>query len=365
MKRQSVHLELEQLENRVLPAPAPTTFYVKTTDDNGNNANPLPDSIRAAIIAVDKGTKDTIDFSKLNALGPIMVNTNPLPSITRPVLINGNSYFRGNIGIQAGFGLPAGANGLTFDSGSDGSQVVGLSIDGFPGDGIELDSVSFVLIGEKIDKGTNQVIFGSVALYQNDAGLMITNGATNNSVFDSFFGTNIHSAHDLGNNNGIVIKRGASNNTIGGTAPNEMNIISGNKGSGLLIEDANNNRVSGNYIGMEKDGTTALANNNGVTIQGNSTGNQTGLQAKVDANGVETAPSNLISGNTNCGVEINGVFATGNTVAGNWIGVNINGNAPPAKNQTNGVVLSSTPGNTIGGGQGHRSMLYLGTEAPG
>ena len=53
MKRSSVRLQLEQLENRLAPA----AFIVTTGGDNGDDANPMAGSLRAAIMAVDAGKK--------------------------------------------------------------------------------------------------------------------------------------------------------------------------------------------------------------------------------------------------------------------------------------------------------------------
>ncbi len=64
----------------------------------------------------------------------------------------------------------------------------------------------------------------------------------------------------MGNSlNGVYIGAGASENTIGGTATAERNVISGNGNDGVLITGAGTTRdvVEGNYIGTDKTGTTA------------------------------------------------------------------------------------------------------------
>ena len=85
-------------------------------------------------------------------------------------------------------------------------------------------------------------------------------GGDNNKIEGNFIGTNPGGIQKgLGTRNGLVIIFGASNNTVGGTAPDggpspdKRNIISGNgsvdgDGSGVLINGtgATGNRVQGN-----------------------------------------------------------------------------------------------------------------------
>src|SRR5262249_4709725 len=127
--------------------------------------------------------------------------------------------------------------------------------------------------------------------------------------------------------------------TIGGTVAAARNIISGNAGPGILITDTftTNNVVEGNYIGTDSLGTTTVPNATfGVDLEGGTSGNTIG--------GASASARNLISGNQGTGVELD---AAGNTVQGNWIGVDVTGNAPLG-NVGNGIVVQA--GNeTIGG----------------
>ena len=57
----------------------------------------------------------------------------------------------------------------------------------------------------------------------------------------------------------------ASENTIGGSSTHDRNVISGNAGNGVLIDQfpnlsASGNRISGNFIGTDAAGTSALGN---------------------------------------------------------------------------------------------------------
>jgi hypothetical protein len=84
---------------------------------------------------------------------------------------------------------------------------------------------------------------------------------------------------------------------IGGASAGAQNVISGNGTHGVQITGtgASNNRIEGNRIGTDADGTTALGNLEGVVISGAS-GNFVG--------GPEVGAGNVISGNTVRGVVI-------------------------------------------------------------
>jgi CSLREA domain-containing protein len=123
-----------------------------------------------------------------------------------------------------------------------------------------------------------------------------------------------------GGNGGIVISGFINNTTIGDGTPAGMNVIEIDEfGIGVLIEDAYNNRIIGNYIGTDATGTNSFSNSGvGVQIIGdysldNSIGNGNAAQR------------NVIAG-LNEGVLIQG-SGTGNAVKGNYIGTNATGNA--------------------------------------
>jgi uncharacterized repeat protein (TIGR01451 family) len=111
-------------------------------------------------------------------------------------------------------------------------------------------------------------------------------------------------------------------------------------GAGISINTNGNDVLSGNYLGLHTNGTTA-GPNSGDGVQVSSANNTIG--------GTTTAARNVLSGNTGSGIVITGAAATGNTVSGNYIGLNAAGSTTVA-NQTNGIrILLGAANNTIGG----------------
>ena len=66
--------------------------------------------------------------------------------------------------------------------------------------------------------------------------------------------------------NGTGVGIAGSANTVGGTAAEARNLISGN-GTGVFSYFSQDTRVQGNYVGTDATGTRAVANGTGVSIQ--------------------------------------------------------------------------------------------------
>jgi hypothetical protein len=127
---------------------------------------------------------------------------------------------------------------------------------------------------------------------------------------------------------------------------------------------ADSNKVSGNYVGADATGTKDLGNGeDGVQVSG----------SKNTVGGATAGERNIISGNAGNGVELTGIFTTGNKVLGNFIGADKNG-APVLGNAGNGVYISGA-GNTVGGttaaarnvisGNAGSGVSIVGTDATG
>ncbi|MGE5413724.1 MAG: beta strand repeat-containing protein [Syntrophomonadaceae bacterium] len=140
--------------------------------------------------------------------------------------------------------------------------------------------------------------------------------------------------------NGQGISIAEVNFLIGGPAPADRNIISGNQVFGVFIGSFTGGTIQNNYIGTDVTGTAALPNGTGLTIQG-------GLGTGILVGGPGTG--NLISGNTGDGLDV-GFFAVDVTIQGNLIGTDVNGTS--ALPNAIGIGISSPGSGLVIGGTG-------------
>jgi hypothetical protein len=157
--------------------------------------------------------------------------------------------------------------------------------------------------------------------------------STANKVQGNYIGTDVTGNIALFNFVGVLIAA-ASNNLVGGTSATARNVISGNK-TGVGILDASGNKVQGNFIGTNANGTKALGNtDDGVDIPG---GNN------------NTISDNVISANSSTGVVIRGNLATGNLVQSNFIGTDRSGTISLGNGEFGVAIADNASNNTIGG----------------
>ena len=253
----------------------------------------------------------------------------PLPDVTDRITIDGSSAPGYEAGGPPKIQIDANGNkGLALRRGSQGSILTGLALVGAKGHGLRLQSNKTTLSNNYI---------GVRSSGQPDA-----NGKT---------GIHITS-------NGNVIGLNPS-----GTSGQVSNLISGNKGNGIVIAGGSNNIVAANRIGTDRAGTTRLANRgHGVvlkkramdnTIGGNEytdaatgqTNDPTGDKGKVTPVFVVPPLGNLISGNRGDGVFLTG-GARNNTLSGNFIGTTADGNTALG-NRGDGVRMQAAPRNKL------------------
>ncbi len=348
----------------------PLTFVVTNTNDSGAG------SLRQAISDsnTNVGATNRIEFN-VGSGGISIAPLSPLPIITVPVVIDGTTQPGFNAATAVPIvelnGASAGSTaGLQIAAG--GSTVRGLVINRFGQAGIVISgSGNNTIAGNYI--GTDAA--GTLARPNAAGGLFIINSSTNTIADNVISGNtqngilltvsapgatsgNVIKGNKIGTNaagtlaipntqRGITVLGGANNNTIGGTAAADRNIISGNTQSGIFIS-ATGNTVVGNYVGLNVTGAAALANANGISLGSGASNNTIG--------GTSAGARNVISGNTGDGVFINGSaapYATGNKVQGNYIGLRPDGTAA-IPNTLNGVEISflnttTAVLNTIGG----------------
>ncbi len=302
----------DKLEDRRLLAAHPVT----TTNDAGAG------SFRQAIIDanLDATTPDIITFQLSGNGFQTFAPSAPYPSLDRTITVDGYSQ-------------PASVqNSLT--AGSNASpliQLIGSNLPIGSRTGLVINSPGVVIDGLILN------LFDSFAITD-------TNLAGGAQIWGNFVGTDETGTVAAGNGTGIFLQ--TSNNTVGGLAPADHNVISGNI-TGLDIaanstSNASNNLVAGNFIGTTFTGTGAAPNNTGAILESKGTG----VETKNTFGGTTTSALNAFDSNLSWGLRIMGAGSTGNLVAGNFVGVAASGGLPLANNT--GIDISS-PGNTIGG----------------
>ena len=163
------------------------------------------------------------------------------------------------------------------------------------------DSASFNIIGP------GNIVGGNL-----DDGIELSGSLTEqNRVYGNFVGVNSSATDSIPNlGYGLHISFGSNKNIIGDTslAKLNMNIISGNRKSGLFIDSSFNNYVEGNLIGTDATGQKSVPNHShGMIVKG--AGNM--------------ICKNVVSGNTGSGICMTD-SSFNNTIAGNKIGITVN-----------------------------------------
>ena len=300
-------LRVESLEDRRMLA----TFTVTNVMDGPvAAAGDLQGSLRQALFDANADTTATVDDIVFNIPTVAAVQTIELEAalvITDGVNLDATTQPRDEqIVLTQTVGNDF--DGLQISSaGANGSTIRGFVINDFQGDGIQIAD------------------------------------SDNNFIRGNLIGLDPTGQDDNGNlGAGVFISGDSDNNTIGGSAIADRNIISGNDRSGIEILGgaASGNSILNNFIGTDITGIDAVANSFiGVSIE-ESPNNTVG--------GGGANEGNLISGNGTLGVDILGLGATGNDVLGNLIGVDVTGQMPLG-NAGGGVVIEDAPNNNIGG----------------
>jgi titin len=274
------------------------------------------------------GTDSTGTISLANPIGVYIGNgatNNTIGGLTAPTI----DVISGNTGD--GLDIVNGATGNVVEGDFIGTTSSGTSALGNGGNGVSVTGAS-----SSNTIGAGNVISGNTG----DGVYLSDSGTTNNVVEGNFIGTDLTGTNSLSNYDGVYIGSGANNNTIGGTAASDRNIISGNGGDGVHIVSSGN-LVEGDYIGLTASGSQQQTNvGNGVAIVGGSSNNTIG--------GTATGAGNVISGNGLAGVYITGSGTNDNLVEDDYIGTNASGSS--AIGNYGGVnIQNGAESNTIGG----------------
>jgi parallel beta-helix repeat protein len=315
-------------------------------------------------------------------------------------------------GAATGAGNVVGDNGefgILLTGGANGNLVQGNSV-GVGSDGTKLPNT---LDGIAVVASSNNTVGGTAAgtgnIVDDNArfGVFLTGDASGNFVQGNLIGVNAAGTAAAGNtDDAVALADGANGNTIGGTATNAGNVLSGNGRFGVFLTDrvTTDNVIEGNTIGLNEAAAAALSNTfdgiailNGANsntiggttsgagnaiaangrfgillgaasgvnvIEGNTIGTnsagKTGLGNALDGIGIigsainsiggtVTGAGNVISGNARFGVFMDGVGATSNVLEHNVIGLAPNGSTALANTFDGVAVFDGAANNTIGG----------------
>jgi hypothetical protein len=289
-------------------APA-DTYRVRNTNDLG------PGSLRWAIDQASKHAgRDKVVFAARLAGRTIRPQT-PLPDIEDArTIIDGDIDGDGAPDIALnGRDLSTGS-GLTV-SHTSYCRISGLAIINFPYTGIDL--------------------------YQGDY----------STIRSCHVGVNLAGTKWVPNGLSSISLGTSSHNTIGGSSPADRNVIGGGAGSGsfgVVVDNASmDNTITGNYLGITRDGMTAFGGGYG------------GIHVGESADG--TISGNVFGGFDRC-VDLANAHDT--LVAGNYFGLAADGDSLLPINIGVMVKLAST-GNTIGGTTAAARNVFAGDADSG
>ena len=240
-------------------------------------------------------------------------------------------------------------NGAYMDGGSQHNVIagnyVGVDVTGnqLLGDGggiVVRNDGSYNRIGTNADGISDELERNVIAGTNAGHALQIEN-ATGNVAAGNFIGVGADGTTPTREAyGGILMRFGASGNTIGGAAETERNVISGNGWSGIWIdgEGSDENVILGNYIGLDALGHPLGNGQYGILLDAGTSRNTIG--------GADPGAGNVISANDRDGIHISG--GSENVIQGNYIGTDFTGMLL-IPNGTYGIRLEDTANNMIGG----------------
>ena len=283
------------------------------------------------------------------------------------IYVGGGLTGEGNLISGNGFSSVAGSgHGVLFTANSSSSYVQG-NIIGLNKDGTA--RLSNLASGVFVNGGANSIRVGGSpsgasnprnVISGNKKGIHVSGSqSTYTEITGNYIGADVAGQTALGNDEEGILIEGAPRTSIGSSSTGERNIISGNgrEGIKLLGSQTTNTTIQGNYIGLNATGTAALPNGtDGILVDGAPN------NAYIGSYSANTG--NVISGNAGNGVTIRGTTASGNVAQGNTIGLNPAGTAAIA-NAGRGISIEGAPTNTIGGNRSGAGNTISGNTSHG
>ena len=298
---------------RSVVAQAASSCIVTSTADSGTG------TLRDCLEHASSSTTITFDTAVFPPSRPGTIT----PLSTLPSLANGYvTIDASNAGvILDGSSTPPSTIGLGgLDIHSDGNIIMGLQIVHFPGHGITLFGGAGNLIGGSRNRGNGPLGEGNLISGNGDHGIAVIGPkATNTTITGNFIGTDITGTAAMGNHGFGIFVCESPNNRIGGSGPEERNIISGNSSYGIEVVGSGSagNSISGNYIGVDASGTKELSN-------AWSGGSAVGLERGANANLVQGNVIVIVTTNRQC-IVIYDPGSSYNTIVGNLLGTDASG----------------------------------------
>lgn len=184
----------------------------------------------------------------------------------------------------------------------------------------------------------------------NQYGINLTSAGFNCNIQNNIIGLNRDGNAPLGNSlKGIFVQGGVTNPVHIGSA-GAGNVISGHSNAsakGIDIQNSSNHIIQGNIIGLDKTGTFAIPNQDGIYLTGS---NSVTIGGSYLAN-----EGNVISGNTLSGISmVSG--SDGNFVRGNLIGTTADGLSAMG-NGLYGIYVGQATNTSIGDGPNFRNVI--------
>lgn len=272
---------------------------------------------RAFGVGLTKGISNKGNSNKIlgNYIGTNAAGTAALPNATDGVAVapgsdsntigDGSDAGRNVISGNTRTGVILESSGNSISANYIGTNAAG---DDFLGNGAPGIYLFPTAVGNRV---TSNVISA------NDTGIFVL--GSSNQFFSNYIGTNAAGTASLGNDNyGILllgdpnVPNSAANNTVGAGFAG-ANLISGNVLEAIRLDNASNNSIVANLIGVNAAGTAPVRNGGGITIINNSSNNTVG--------GSQVGVGNTIAFNRSPGVVI--LDSLNNAVLGNSIYENI------------------------------------------
>jgi hypothetical protein len=213
----------------------------------------------------------------------------------------------GGINLFPALFIGAFANRTVVQGNYIGTDLTGSVNLGNISNGINIRSSSNI-IGDVSSSGRNVVVgSGAAGIY------VFGQTAAGNRIINNYIGTDITGSVAFPNTVGIVLD-GAPKNSIGGKAPEEGNVISGNLLDAInLINSASGNSILNNLIGTDATGQLSLGsqglfaiaiNGSEDTVEFNTIAYNNGIGVYIE-NGIENRITrNSIYSNTGLGIDI-------------------------------------------------------------